>query len=75
MPEAECPRGASPDDEVETLFALVRARYGHRLDAAELEGVRKGIEGIVQAVRTLRVVRLRNSDEPFQPFAPFRGDA
>ncbi len=62
------------DEEVEVLFALVRQRYGSRLTAAELEGVRQGIEGIVTAVRALRAVRLRNADEPFPPFVPFRGD-
>ena len=74
MAEPEpCPDG-SPDDEVATLFALVRHRYGSSLTAAELEGVRKGIEGIVAAARVLRAVRLRNDDEPYPPFVPFRGE-
>jgi len=60
--------------EVEALFALVRRRYGARLTAAELEGVRKGIQGIVEGARALRAVRLGNADEPFQPFAPYRDD-
>ncbi|HEV8308447.1 MAG TPA: hypothetical protein VGW35_12330 [Methylomirabilota bacterium] len=62
------------DDEVETLFALVRQRYGDRLTDAQLEGVRKAIEGIVAQARALRAVRLRNIDEPWPPFVPFRGD-
>jgi len=65
---------AEPDDEVEVLFALVRQRYGSRLTAAELEGVRQGIESIVATVRALRAVRLTNADEPFPPFVPFRAD-
>ncbi len=58
--------------QVERLFALVRERYGDRLTAAELEEVRKGVEGVVQAARALRAVRLENTDEPFPPFIPYR---
>jgi hypothetical protein len=58
--------------EVETLLALVRERYGSRLDADQLAGVRTAIEGIVQASRALRAVRLTNADEPAQPFAAYR---
>ena len=57
------------------LFALVRDRYGARLDAAQLAEVRKGVEAIAEAARALRAVRLDNADEPMQPFSPFRADA
>ena len=60
--------------EVETMLALVRERYGSRLDADQLAGVRTAIEGIVQAARALRVVRLTNADEPAQPFAAYRAE-
>ncbi|MGH7385981.1 MAG: hypothetical protein ACREKG_12470 [Candidatus Rokuibacteriota bacterium] len=60
--------------EVETLLALVRERYGSRLDADQLAGVRTAIEGIVQAARALRAVRLGNADEPAQPFAAHRAE-
>ena len=60
--------------EVETLLALVHARYGSRLDADQLAGVRTAIEGIVQAARALRAVRLSNADEPAQPFAAYRAE-
>ena len=60
--------------EVETLLALVRERYGRRLDADEWAGVRTAIEGIVQASRALRAVRLSNADEPAQPFAAYRAE-
>ena len=60
--------------EVETLFTLVRERYGDRLDAEQLAGVRTAIVGIVQAARALRAVRLTNGDEPGQPFTPYRAD-
>jgi hypothetical protein len=62
------------DEEVETLFALVRQRYGSRLTAAQLDGVRKGIEAIVAQARALRQVRLENADAPFPPFVPFRAE-
>ena len=58
--------------EVEAMLALVRERYGSRLDAEELAGVRTAIEGIVQAAHALRAVRLTNADEPGQPFAAYR---
>jgi hypothetical protein len=60
--------------EVETLLALVRERYGSRLDADQLAGVRTAIEGIVQASRALRAVHLTNADEPAQPFAAYRAE-
>lgn len=60
--------------EVEALFALVKARYGARLDPEQLAGVRETIAGIVEAARAVRAVRLGNADEPAQPFVPFRAD-
>ena len=56
------------------MLALVRERYGSRLDAEQLAGVRTAIEAIVQASRALRAVRLTNADEPAQPFAPYRAE-
>jgi hypothetical protein len=61
--------------EVETLLALVRGRYGDRLDAEQLADVRASVEGIVRAARALRAVRLANTDEPAQPFAAYRADS
>ena len=71
---------AAPEDrevqgELDALFALVRRRYGSRLSAAELDGVRKGIQGVVEGARALRAVRLGNADEPFQPFSPYRSES
>jgi hypothetical protein len=56
------------------MLALVRERYGTRLDADQLAGVRTAIEGIVQAAHALRAVRLTNADEPAQPFGAYRAD-
>jgi hypothetical protein len=61
--------------EVDALFALIRARYGDRLTAEQLDGVRRGVEAIVAQAAALRAVRLGNAEEPVQPFAPFRADA
>jgi hypothetical protein len=72
-PLTEGEHGASA--EAERLFALVLERYGDRLTPEQLDGVRKGVEGIVQAARALRAVRLENSDEPMQPFVPYRTDS
>ena len=60
--------------EVERLFALVRERYGDRLTAAQLDEVRKGVEGVVNAARALRAVKLGNADELYSPFVPYRED-
>ena len=71
------PPAASPDPaaaEEAALFALVTARYGSRLDARQLDGVRKAIEGIVEQARAVRAVRLGNGDEPYQTFRPYRAD-
>jgi len=58
--------------EARALFNLVRDRYGDRLGSEELEGVRKGVEAVVEAAEALRSVKLENSDEPFSVFKPYR---
>ena len=60
--------------EVDALFAMVSARYGARLDAQQLDGVRKAIEAIVEQARAVRAVRLVNADEPTPAFRAYRGD-
>jgi hypothetical protein len=66
-------REAAPA-EVDALFALVTARYGARLNAAQLDGLRKAIEAVVDQARAVRAVRLGNADEPTPPFRAYRGD-
>ena len=66
--------GQTTQAEVEALFALVSARYGARLDAAQLEGLRKAIEGIVEQARAVRAVRLENAHEPTPAFRAYRAD-
>ena len=60
--------------EVEALFGIVADRYGDRLDADQLEEVRKGVEGAMESARALREVRLDNSVEPYSTFRPYRGE-
>lgn len=71
----EAQLGRDSQAEIDALFALIRRRYGARLTPAELEAVRKGVQGVVEGARALRAVRLGNADEPFQPFTPFRSDS
>jgi hypothetical protein len=59
--------------EAEILFTLVRARYGSRLTAEELEALRSGLGAIVDGVRALRAVRLENGDGPVLPRRPNSG--
>jgi hypothetical protein len=61
-------------DEAEILFALVRARYGARLDAAQLEEVRKVVDGLVRDVAALRAAAIPEDAEPAQPFVVYRAD-
>ena len=63
------------NSKAESLFEMVRGRYGDRLSAEELEEVRKGVEGIAKAAETLRSVKLKNGDEPYSIFKPYKKEA
>ena len=63
-----------PDREADSLFEIVRQRYGDRLNPDQAEEVRKMIGAQVAAARALRAVRLTNADEPMQSFAPYRAE-
>lgn len=54
-------------EAAEALWALVRARYGSRLTAAQLEEVRQAVEAIVETARAVRAVPLSNADLPVLP--------
>ena len=58
--------------EVDERFNIVKRLYGDRLTAEELDEVRKGVEGIVEAAESMRAVKLENGDEPFSVFVPYR---
>jgi hypothetical protein len=61
--------------EAEFLFQMVQDRYGDRLNAEELEEVRKGVKGIAEAAEALRSVKLGNGTEPFSIFKPYKKEA
>ena len=60
--------------EAGTLFQMVSDRYGDRLDAAQLEEVKQGVETIAEAAKALRAVKLENGDEPLSIFTPYRAE-
>ena len=61
-------------DETEILFALVSRRYGARLDAAQLEDVKKIVEALARDAAALRAAAIPDDAEPGQPFIPFRAE-
>ena len=60
--------------EAEILFGLIRQRYADRLDAAQLEELRKTVDGLVRDLGALRAADIPDDAEPAQPFIPFRAD-
>jgi hypothetical protein len=61
-------------DELELFFALVRHRYGARLDEAQMRIVRETLEGLARDVTALRAATIPQDAEPGQPFVPFRAE-
>ena len=64
-----------PVPEAEILFALIRHRYADRLDAAQLDELRKTVEGLIRDLAALRAAAIPDDVEPAQPFIPFRADS
>jgi hypothetical protein len=60
--------------DAQILFALVSQRYGARLDAAQLEDVKRIVEALVRDAAALRAASIPDDAEPGQPFIPFRAD-
>ncbi len=64
-----------PDDRwLEAWLALVTARYGDRIPAAELERVRESVRGLRAAADVLAAFPLTNADEPDVLFRVYRGE-
>ncbi len=61
-------------EEAETLFSLVKEKYGDKITEEEFDEVKKGVERIVETSMELRKVELGNWDEPFSVFKPYRRD-
>ena len=60
--------------EQDLMFAVVKEKYGHLLDADQLEQVRKTVVGLSDFFAPMRAVKLTNDVEPFSTFKPFRSD-
>ena len=60
------------DSEAETLFNLVKEKYGDKIAPGELDEVKKAVEKIVETSMELREFELGNWDEPFSVFKPYR---
>ena len=58
--------------EAETLFRLVKEKYGDKIKEDELDEVKKAVQRIVETSMELRKVELGNWDEPFSVFKPYR---
>lgn len=61
------------NDRAEQIIAVLRQRYGDRLDEQETEEVSEAAKAIVQASGDMRAVRLEHGDSPFS-VPPYRGD-
>ncbi len=59
-------------EEAETLFSLVKDKYGDKIAPEELDAVKEAVERIVETSMELRSVELGNWDEPFTVFKPYR---
>jgi hypothetical protein len=55
---------AEVSDEARALAEVVRRRYGEHLDAEDLTGIGRDLDGDLQAIKRLREVKLVNADEP-----------
>ena len=61
------------NDRAEQVMAVLRQRYGDRLDEQELEEVGEAAQAIVKASEDMRAVELGHGDSPFS-LPPYRKD-
>ena len=61
------------NDRAEQMLAVLRQRYGDRLDEQELEEVGEAAKAIVKASEDMRSVELGHGDSPFS-LPPYRKD-
>ena len=61
------------NDRAEQVMAVLRQRYGDRLDERELEEVSEAAKAIVKASEDMRAVELGHGDSPFS-LPPYRKD-
>lgn len=60
------------EQDTETRWQLVLARYGDRLDDAQRADLRRTFEALVKLSRDLRAVPLTNADPPLDLAVPWR---
>ena len=61
------------NDRAEQVMAVLRQRYGDRLNEQELEEVGEAANAIVKASEDMRAVELGHGDSPFS-LPPYRKD-
>ena len=61
------------NERAEQMMAVLRQRYGDRLDEQELEEVAEAAKAIVKAADDMRAVSLGHGDSPFS-VPPYRND-
>ena len=64
---------SSVDNRAEQMMAILRQRYGDRLDEQELEEVGEAAKAIAQASEDMRSVDVGHGDSPFS-VPPYRAD-
>ena len=60
----QAPPPQKPSPLAEAYTEVARVRFGDKLTPAQLEQVKKDLEGNVRAADRLRAVKLKNGDEP-----------
>lgn len=60
----QTPPAPKPSPLAEAYSEVARVRFGEKLTPAQLEQVKKDLEGNVRAADRLRSVKLKNGDEP-----------
>jgi len=65
---------AAPSAEAVALAAIVKLRYGSRLNDDAMKEITRALDGGLKGAAVLRKVPLENSDEPAFVFRAWRGD-
>ena len=68
------PSPEAPSEEALALAAIVKLRYGSRLDEAALKEITRSLDGSLKSAAALRKVPLDNADEPAFVFRAWRSE-
>jgi hypothetical protein len=66
--------GAEPGAIAKALAGVIRARYGERLNEADLATITRQIEAVLERAEKIRKVPLGNGDEPDFVFTAVRSE-